>query len=97
VSTLGERIDAIRATVEERHEAHRRLGLPQVQVVRDTLLALERTFATHPVLQGEREPWCRRCLMNWPCQEVRAGEVLLGVIETTETNGLERGVRPDDN
>lgn len=91
MSTLGERINEIRGVIEERHEAHQRLGLPQVGVVRDTLLMLERTFNQHPVLITERDPWCRHCLMDWPCDEVRAGVILLEVIEDTETKGLQHG------
>lgn len=91
MSTLGERIDAIRELVEERHTAHQRLGLPQVETVRNMLLGLERTFAGHPVLITERDPWCRHCLMDWPCEEVRVGVTLLEVIEDTETKGINGG------
>lgn len=90
-SARQERVDAIRSVVLDRHAAHARLGLPRVDVVLDALDRLEKLFDEHrgkPVREFE---WCPRCREDSPCAEVLAGEELLGVIETTETKGLEKG------
>lgn len=81
------RVTRVRALVEERHAAHRRLGLPRVDLTLNALDRLGRVFKEHPEGAG----WCRRCREDTPCAEVRAAETLLWVVEKTETEGLENG------
>lgn len=92
VETPWETVDKVRGVVEERHAAHARLGLPRVDITLAALDRLDQLFSEHA---GPSDGWCRRCREDTPCAEVRAGEILLGVIARTETEGLEKRCRLD--
>lgn len=83
-----DRVAAIRAVVEERDAAHSRLGLPKAYTTLGALDALVVLFNRH---WDTASGWCKKCREDAPCAEVRAGLELLGVIEKTETEGLENG------
>lgn len=85
MSTLEERINAVREILDAQ-EGRVRVGKPTITVVRNMVNMLERTLNAHPVLVGHGNPWCRRCLLDWPCAEVTEAENLLRSVETLEAD-----------